>query len=463
MAGGAIGLAIILGALSSLLPLEIVLIAVAGIAVVSLSVARPFIGLFAIFVLVFEILPPEYQPGMGKLRAYDVMVVFLTAVVILWTIARGQSVLKALGSMIWPLLYLTVCLTVSFVYVRYFSPNEAALSEGRSQFLWLILPLIALGIDSRVRFKYFVIGAMTLGAIVALYSSLESLFNVKILSQKSAAPLDVFGNSDIVRSFSGGGAYIMIFAMFLSINLLVERRMKILLGFPLLALLSLGLAVQFGRGLWVAAAGGLLLSAAIHRGWGGVLRIVAVSSVAVGLLLGGMAIVKPRVAQALIERVTGIGEEVESGGSFGFRKMENRYALAAIEKSPIFGVGIGGIYKPTATAAAFGFSNEATYIHNAWLWYPLKFGLWASLIPVVFILCFYREVYKGLRSHHAGQDRGAWFIAAVAGAFLVPVITSYTQPEWSSPQGIAALAILMGCALLYGRLGSPFPLTQKRR
>jgi hypothetical protein len=35
----------------------------------------------------------------------------------------------------------------------------------------------------------------------------------------------------------------------------------------------------------------------------------------------------------------------------------------------------------------------------------------------------------------------------------VPVITSYTQPEWFDPRGIAAFATFMGLALLYRRFG----------
>jgi hypothetical protein len=44
-------------------------------------------------------------------------------------------------------------------------------------------------------------------------------------------------------------------------------------------------------------------------------------------------------------------------------------------------------------------------------------------------------------------------VAALAGAFIVPCISSYTQPEWADPRGVAAFAVFSGLALLYRRFG----------
>ena len=461
LAAGALGVAIVLGALSSVLPPVMMLVALVALVMIGISVTRPYLGLIAALMLIFEVIPEDYQPGVGKLRAYDVMVVLLTAFVVLRTLSRSESVLKHLGSMIWPLAYLFACLGISIFYVKYYSPNEFMLSEARAQFIWLLLPLAVMSVDSRARFKHFMIGIIFIALVVALYVSLESLFQFKFMGEKRIMPLDVFGNSDIVRSTAGGGIYILTFALLLCINMMLERQLKLWAGIPLVLMLCLGLAVQYGRGVWIATTIGLLISACVYRGWSGLFRVAVAGVLGVSLFLGGMAVVKPRVAQALVERATGIGDELESGGSFGFRKMENRYALAAIEKHPIVGVGIGGIYKPTVTAAGWGWLNETVYIHNSWLWFPLKLGLIASLVPFVFILCFCREIYRGIR-HSGGRADGArWFVGAIAGAFVVPIVASYTQPEWADPQGIAALATLIACALLYIRWGSPFQAAAK--
>lgn len=457
--------ALVCGALNSLLPPGMLLIAAGAIVVSLICVGKPHLGLLAVMVMVFNVIPEDYQPGVGKLRAYDVAVVFLTAATVFRMLSRRKAEWKHLNSLLWPLLYLLAALTVSFLHVRYYSPNEMALSEARAQFMWLLLPLIAINVDTRERFKQFVVVTFLMGVVVAVYVSIESMFQVHILSAALVMPLDVMGNADIVRSMSGGATYILIFSLFLAVNLMLERSMPVWMGIVFASVLCLGLAMQYGRGVWVATLVGLLISAKIYAGWRGVIRICLAAVVAVGALIGVLEVVKPRVADALIERAVGIGDELESGGSFGFRKLENSFALTAIEKHPVFGVGIGGIYKPTVSAAG-SFQNETLYIHNSWLWFPLKLGLWATFIPFVFILGFSIEVRRGLQLRIQRAHSSPWFIGTVAGAFAVPVITSYTQPEWASPQGIAALAVLAGCALLYGRFGSPFddkPVAPKTR
>jgi O-antigen ligase len=214
-----------------------------------------------------------------------------------------------------------------------------------------------------------------------------------------------------------------------------------------------GLAVQFGRGVWVAAAAGLIISAAIFRGVAGILRVVTVGILVISLVVGAAAIFKPRMAEALLARAVGIGAEIESGGSYGWRKAENSAAMARLERSPLTGTGLGGDYKQTFSAEG-SFKIETSYIHNAYLYFPLKMGLLATLIPLAFVVAFVVTIRQG-QLRHRGPTADPALVAALCGAFAVPVITSYTQPEWVNPLGIAAFAVLMGLALLYRQMGTP--------
>ena len=153
------------------------------------------------------------------------------------------------------------------------------------------------------------------------------------------------------------------------------------------------------------------------------------------------------MAEAALERFTGIGAEFRAGESFGWRLRENDAALARIERHLFTGVGIGGEYKQTGSL-----DQETTYIHNGYLYFPLKMGIFAAFIPFAFIVAFVITVRQaGVRHQKTGDPA---FVAALCGAFSVPVMTSGTQPEWTAPQGIAAYAILIGLALLYRSFGA---------
>lgn len=70
-------------------------------------------------------------------------------------------------------------------------------------------------------------------------------------------------------------------------------------------------------------------------------------------------------------------------------------------------------------------------------------------VGAAFIFAFVAPARGALRKLPAEADPG--LVAALGGAFSVPVITYFTQPEWVSPQGISALAVLMGIVLLVSR------------
>ena len=72
--------------------------------------------------------------------------------------------------------------------------------------------------------------------------------------------------------------------------------------------------------------------------------------------------------------------------------------------------------------------------------YPLRMGLHAAAVPFLFMLAFALMSYRSLR---LAQGRLRAIGAALAGAFLVPCITSYTQPEWMG-QGLGAFGLFMG-------------------
>jgi len=453
-AGAILFVAVFLGYVAAVMPWFISLGLVLLPILFVLVLTKPYVALLLTLAMLFEAVPSAFQPrlpfGGGNLRLYDLLILLLLLVVILRQVLARKSLLVDLGPMLPALGYFTFAFGVSLFYGKFIVHNAEWLTEGRSAITWALLPLIVMACDTPKRFHNFVIGTVVLGLIIALYVSVQSLFEIRIMTEARVEALDVGVNSDVTRSIADGGIYIVIFSVYLILNRLADNRLSWLLGAPLLSLLMIGVAVQFGRGIWVAGALGLVMSTYLHRGFGGLLRVVILGVVGLTLLLGALSIVKPRMVEALLDRATGISREIQSGGSFDWRKRENSAAFTAIERHPFLGVGIGGDYKQTISSKG-SFGIETRYIHNGYLYFPLKMGLYAAFIPLVFILCFVRVFRLGLRRHGREGDMG--LRAALAGGFFVPVITSFTQPEWVAPRGVAAFCVFMAIALLYLRDG----------
>ena len=421
----------------------------------AIALARPEIGWLLIVAMVVEVVPSDLQPtlvlGVGEIKAYDFLLGALALSQLLRFSWRRPTSLAWPGVMNLPLLYLLAGVSVSVCYVLIARPNVNWLSEARVQLLWLLLPLAVIGIDSPERHRRLLIGIVGFGLVIAGYMILQAFLGLHIMTDARIEALDIYSNADVTRSIAGGGIYLLVFALILSINALIHRRVGWLAGLTAVAILTLGLAVQYGRGIWLAAAAGLLLSAFLYRGLVAAVGTGLVAALAVALLLVGLSIERPRVAEALIERATGILEEVDSGASLRWRFVENRDALYQIEQHPWLGVGIGGDYKAMNTHS---FPNETRYLHNGYLYFPLKFGLWAGAIPATFVGVFVLLMRRILIRARPGSTERL-YAASLAGSALVPILTCFTQPEWADPKGVTALAALFSLLLLLRRDGFP--------
>lgn len=437
------------------LPWPVVIGFFAVACVLAVSLMRPEIGWLLIAAMVLEVVPSGWQPTVrlagGSIKAYDMLMAALFASLILklwWQPSRNIGWPRLMNI---PLLYLLTALTVSVCYVLGFRHNSEWLSEARVQLLWLMLPMAVVGIDSPIRHRRVAIGVVCFGITIALYVILQAFLGLRIMTDARIEPLDIDRNADITRSFAGGGIYLLIFTMILLFNGVIHRRFRWGIALPAILILALGLAVQYGRGIWIAAAAGLLLSAFLYRGLLSAATTGLVSALAVAALLAGLSIEMPRVSEAMIERVAGIFEEVQQGASLRWRYVENRDAMHQIAQHAFLGVGIGGDYKAMDTHS---FGDEMHYVHNGYLFFPLKLGLWAAAIPVAFILAFGWMMRRVLRGAPAGSLERL-YAASLAGAAFVPVLTCFTQPEWADPKALMAVVILFALLLLLRRDGLP--------
>jgi hypothetical protein len=398
------------------------------------------------FVLVFEAIPGRFVPSAGSFRIYELIILYLGATVMLRSLLARTSVLQPMGPFRWALLYLLFCVMTSAVYVRFFAPNAFLVTELRGYVMWLSLPLLCIIIKGERERKAVAVFCIAAGAIVAFYTTIQSVFGIKILTDRVEL-LDTT-DVDVVRSLAGGATYLMVLTLFWSINSLIQssrvwlRLVQIVFGL----VAGAGLAVSFGRGVWVASICGFLLAALINRGVRGMIVSAVLGAVSVAAVLSVLGLVQPRMTDAVIDRAMSTSTEFSSGGSFGWRITEMALAFEEIEERPLTGVGIGGDYKKRGSEIG-GFDDETRYIHNAYVGYMVKMGVHAVLFQVAFVTMFFVIAWRKRRLVSRADMP---LYSAVVGAFSVPVITSFTQPEWFTGAGISTFCLFAALMMKTG-------------
>jgi len=414
-----------------------------------LSFTASHLVFFLILLLILNAIPHKLIPklpfGDGGLEIYDVLIILTLANLIVKSMIAGISLPNKLGILIFPFIFTLSCVFVSFFYTRFFLPNPFVLAEARQHLAWLLLPIAVLSIDSIEKYRAFINVVLVIGTIVAAIMIFQSLTNINVIGGR-VEELDRF-NTDITRSTAGGAIYLIIFSLYFFLNASFARHLSLWVGIPLLILLISGLLVTFGRGIWVATAIGLVVATYLYRGAATAVLIPIAASLIVLMAIGLVSIGNPRMGEAIVDRTFGLSKEFEGGNSYVYRKTENIEALRVIPNRLFMGVGLGGAYKTVVTTNNT-FEGETRYIHNGYLVLPLKMGMHAALIPFLFI---FATIVIARRAVTFSFQDSKHIPAAASGAFIVPVITSFTQPEWGVLPGITAICTLMLVLLLHSR------------
>ena len=437
--------AVLLGLLIPTVPLLPLALIIVGPVLLLIGAIWPLAAVLVTVALAFEIIPTGLVMGIGSFRPHELMIGYLAVVAVGRALLRHEAIFAPLGRFRWPLLYLVLCVAMSVVYAHFFAHNEFILAELRNFAVWwLLLPTVLLVVRTDADQRLLIHGMIVLALAMSCIVIVQSVFDIRILTEARVEALDNSANADVTRSIAGGVTYLMVFALYYFLSMIARRKGSFLLVGLAVLLLVGGLAVTFGRGVWIATSAGLLLATFINQGVRGVVITGFTGALFVAGMLGLGSVVKPRLVDALIDRAMGVGEELERGGSFAWRGLENRAALAVLEARPLTGVGLGGEYKKTISTRG-SFKNETWYIHNAYMAYAVKMGVHAALFPFWMMFAFAATAADALR--RASSDSRS-LQAALIGAFIVPVITSYTQPEWIAGSGVVAFSLLIAGLLV---------------
>ena len=243
---------------------------------------------------------------------------------------------------------------------------------------------------------------------------------------------------------------VYVVACFAAAYLLFGPRRRQLLVSALLGTCLAGRLVSLNRNMLIGLVVGLALAGllAARRG-----RFAA--TLAIGALVVIMALTAARSSpgfggSVIAERVLSLSSvsELESSSTVRDRERENGFALEAISRSPIEGLGWGVPYGMVSTTTVDGElrTEEPLFIHNQYLGVWLRTGLLglASLIAAIVLSLVYGT--RWLREYE-GEDAwlGAGVIAGVTAVALSSLVGIYVLNPASAPviAGLVALATVL--------------------
>ncbi len=269
---------------------------------------------------------------------------------------------------------------------------------------------------------------------------------VALLCLPALAPLATWAGgteqAGLVRFLQPAAFYAPV-CMLLALTVVLPRRRRV--GAALAALLALVTLLTFTRSYWLGLAAGLLVLAALavvgaHKR--GIPRPrlprrseLAWTAVAASLVVA--LVVGTPVASFAFQR--GAQTRQDSGDlSVEVRTLELKGALRQVAATPVSGVGSGGQYvalrQVDSERVFFGPTN---FIHNAYLYFPLKFGAlgFAALMALAGgVMALLGQAARRVRAN--GLGAAAFPCAAVALLALSLTAPNLVDPTYSLFAGV---------------------------
>jgi len=416
-----------------------------GLAPVAIAAAVwwPPFGLVLLLALVYSVVPAPPLPLLGgTVQSSDLALLGLAAVLAARAVRSPEPLFGRNGRvLLLPLALLAALAAVSLVHALVVQPTATrdVLAEARHFLYWLLAPMVVLALREAVAWRRFVLALIALGLIIAAIAALQSVLGIQVMRGRVEA-LETLGQyyGGVVRTITPG-IYLAVFALLALAARYALGASSLLVAGALMVLPAIAIVFGFGRAIWAAALAALAL---LLVGLGP-LRGLKLGFVA---LLGGLLattillFAKPAVLDAVVDRAISLPTEVDRGSSFAWRRLENEYAVKALARSPLLGIGLGGDYKPVLNHALR--PEQTRHLHNGYLYLLLKLGVLAAIVPVWLALACAVLMRRAWNAAPRPADRAA--AAACFAAFMVPMLTSFTQPEWMTYTGVATLALFAG-------------------
>lgn len=281
------------------------------------------------------------------------------------------------------------------------------------------------------------------GVVISLIAIIQFVTGIQIVAAGRVGALETAGadQGGFTRVQLPGYPFVVWSILWVTVSI-VKSKMKLIYALPILLMLAFALIINFGRGLWFWTLFSVVTTVFFYR------RELRIKFIL--MLLGVMfasssvlCIVKPDFAEAIVVRFLSVKDENTNAWgpktSYEWRKLENKDAITALVKSPLFGVGIGGEYRFRIWELRNVFEDHTRYIHNSYLFIFLKLGVLGFLSFLAFtwkawFVCLNDRMFKKYEFNSAYASSLCFFPAY---AFL-----SITQPEFVNSNSVMFFAVL---------------------
>ena len=415
--------------------LNVILVAGLGLAIIGAAVvlAFPALALVGLWVLSFGMLPAVLVPGAVQAQMRNLIEVGLLGLAFLLAARaffderiRNTDLILPWSAFLGAWLVLWV---IAFTRGYFIEQYPLAIPDARKHFGWLMI-VVAAFVERQRPWRLHSI-ALAIATILSVELLVQAASGRLILAQIYEFKAEASDGSSVPRGTTWGAEYLMMYAVYYSVQRLTAtvEPSRLRRTLPVLLLNMAGLLCTFTRGIWVAAIAGLfflvLFSGPLRIRLG--LRLGIAAAVAVAILIG-LSATGNKLADAVVGRALSYKEEGGRGTSVGARLDENRQAFKPMRENFVAGLGHGGEYKTYLNPEDL-FVEQAIYIHNGYFYIQLKYGI-LGILSLLLLIGLVVRVSAWVRRRIPPEDPWFWRSQAGMGCMFAFAVNAVSSPVW---------------------------------
>jgi len=443
LAGATLALGAAAAMLATKLPLEMTLLALAGLAVVLVAFSKPEFVVLSMLVASSSIFHVSDVPTIKVGFAFTVIelcLIFLLGLVVAQALAGREA--GYVGTPLdLPIALFFLASFVSLINSVFILGTDVDLMEYRWRILFGYFAFFAVTnlVRTRQQLLLLVTGMFVIAAIVAILMIVQQAVGTSVVilpGRVETASVFEEDFASVTRILPPGESLILVMFMPAFILFITRERLGItewLLLFTIFLLL-IALAFTFNRNMWIGTTMsiGAVFFLSTRNQRKNLLLFLCVIMVFGAIVIPLLSMDFPKlgdVFNALYLRGASLftGDRVKYSSSWQWRVRENEYAMIKIRQHPILGIGPGNHYRPRWSDG----DNNLGYMHNSYLYILMDFGI-VGFVPFVWFSIMF--LIRGYRLWLTIQDKV--FMAVVLGftltyvTFLIAGIAAPAFMEW---------------------------------
>ena len=388
---------------------------VGGLAFVLLTMRWPEFGILCLVALMSGLIHlgslPALHLGPVSVQISDIMLLLLLGLVFLRATTQPDFVLFGSPLMLPLCLFIGAFLlsAVSAILIYGVGPNTV-LRTIRVLVLWTVfIPTLQLVRDKQA-LRRLLMGLLIFTGVLLIGVLFPNKLSPLLYVEEVAARTGSQAYSGFSRIYYAGDMVLYFMIPVTIASLAMIKKGNQLWRISLLGLLLFWVFRTFFRQYWLTlfVICVLLLGFLSSQERIRLLRRMSPAMIVSALLLGILMVAQParveRTAYLVMDRAGSLRRNPLKEASLQWRVIETRYALAQINRHPVFGIGLGNAYRPPMASESDGTSFiewTSKYIENGYLYIALMMGL-VGLVPFLWMCAAY--LLRVIRHQHEIRD-----------------------------------------------------------